>query len=85
MTNNEAGFVSPSLKQLILKQGIEKVETPVYRAKANGQVERYHNTKYLKLKTHHQGRKKYPIKELHNNIHTVTGHRPLIRMKSRKY
>ena len=43
-TNNEASFVTSAFKQMCIKHGIQKIETPVHRSEANGQVERAHNS-----------------------------------------
>ncbi|GBP02397.1 Retrovirus-related Pol polyprotein from transposon gypsy [Eumeta japonica] len=83
LTDNEASFVTPSFKQMCIKHGVEKVETPVYRSKANGQVERAHNTigelaRIFKIKNSSSTKDEISrsIKELNNSIHSVTGYRP---------
>ena len=83
MTANEASFVTPVLKQMCIKHGIQKTETPVHQSKANGQVESAHKsvselTRIFKIQIFPTVKEEIfrAIKELNNSMHTVTGYRP---------
>lgn len=83
MTVNEAALNTPMVRQFCIKYGITKIQTPVFRSKANGKVERAHNTiselsRILKIKNSTSATEEIyiSIKEINNTMHSVTGYKP---------
>lgn len=83
MTDNEKGFKTEMVNQMCLKYNITKVETPVYRSTANGQVERVNGTITelsriftIQNKTRLIEEIFRTVRELNNSIHSVTGLKP---------
>lgn len=83
MTDNESCLNTPMMKQMCIKYNINKIQTPVFRSKANGQVERAHNSiselsRILKIKNSTSATEELftAVKEINNSIHAVTERRP---------
>ena len=85
VTDNERGFISPIVMDVIQQLGVKVYLTPVGRSEVNGQVERFHSTLleiYRCLKAEHEG---LGVKELimlttdryNNTVHSVTNKKPV--------
>ncbi|GBP97607.1 Retrovirus-related Pol polyprotein from transposon gypsy [Eumeta japonica] len=83
MTDNEPCLNTPAVKTMCAKHNIEKINTPIYRSSANGQIEREHGTitelsRILKIQNETSATEELfkAVKELNNTIHSVTQHKP---------
>lgn len=85
VTDNERGFISPTVADFIASVGIELYRTPTQRSEVNGQVERLHSTL---LEMYRCLRREYPqlrVKELlyitvdryNNSVHSMTRMKPV--------
>lgn len=83
MTDNEKCLNTIMVNQMCIKHNIKKIQTPVHRSKANGQVERAHNSiselsRIFKIHKETSATEELflAVKEINNSTHSVTGYKP---------